>query len=100
MTGVFRVLNESQLEITELPVGKWTRDYKTFLEEMAQKNEIDDIAEYHTENRVHFVITSQKLQSATQEEILKKFKLQTSLADSNYVLFSPEGKITRYESET
>lgn len=35
VTGVCRLLSPTQLEITELPVGKWTRDYKTFLEEMA-----------------------------------------------------------------
>jgi DNA topoisomerase II len=58
VTGVCQRLSNTQLQITELPIGKWTRDYKTFLEELAQKEEIEDIAEHHTENRVHFVITS------------------------------------------
>lgn len=40
-------MDDDELEITELPIGKWTRDYKTFLEEMAQKDEIDEIREYH-----------------------------------------------------
>ena len=38
---------EDELEIVELQIGKWTRDYKTFLEEMAVKEEIDEIKEYH-----------------------------------------------------
>lgn len=28
VTGKFKVLSNTDLEITELPVGKWTRDYK------------------------------------------------------------------------
>ena len=46
-TGAWSVLSETELEITELPIGKWTRDYRTFLEELAQKDEIEDIREYH-----------------------------------------------------
>ena len=46
-TGAWRVLSETELEITELPIGKWTRDYRAVLEAMAVKDEIDDIREYH-----------------------------------------------------
>jgi DNA topoisomerase-2 len=35
VSGVYNVLSEDELEITELPIGKWTRDYKNFLEELA-----------------------------------------------------------------
>ena len=98
VNGCCRLLNHNQLEITELPVGKWTRDYKTFLEELAQKDEIDDITEYHTDNRVHFLITSSKLPTTT-EELIKKFKLSSSLATTNFVLFSHEGKIKKYADE-
>jgi DNA topoisomerase-2 len=49
--GCYQVLGDhltsDELEITELPVGKWTRDYKNFLEELAAKDEIDEIREYH-----------------------------------------------------
>ena len=72
------------LEITELPIGKWTRDYKNFLEELMQKEEIEDIREYHQENRVHFVLKVPKLLEIEQKEgIVKKFKLHTSLSASN-----------------
>ena len=45
--GIYNVISETELEITELPIGKWTRDYKNFLEELAAKDEIEDIKEYH-----------------------------------------------------
>ena len=35
VTGCYQIINDSLLRITELPIGKWTRDYKTFLEELA-----------------------------------------------------------------
>lgn len=76
MTGVYNILEDDELEITELPIGKWTRDYKNFLEELAMKDEIDEIREYHQENRVHFILKVPKLIEIERKEgIVKKFKL-------------------------
>ena len=47
VTGQYEIKDDNILEITELPIGKWTRDYKNFLEELALKEEISDIREYH-----------------------------------------------------
>jgi len=47
VTGIYNVNGEDELEITELPIGKWTRDYKTFLEELVLKEVVEDIREYH-----------------------------------------------------
>ena len=106
MRGVFKILGaeeeSDELEITELPISKWTRDYKNFLEELAAKDEIDEIREYHQENRVHFIIKVTKLQeikASAIDAIEKKFKLSSSLSANNYVLFNHEGKICRYNSE-
>ena len=49
------------LEITELPFKKWTRDYKTFLEELIQADEITDIKEHHRDDSVRFEIIVPKL---------------------------------------
>jgi DNA topoisomerase II len=103
--GVFKVLDDGEgdeLEITELPISKWTRDYKNFLEELATKDEIEEIREYHQENRVHFIIKVPKLQeikASGSDAIDKKFKLSSSISANNYVLFNHEGKICRYSSE-
>lgn len=56
VTGIYEIRSEDELEIKELPIGKWTRDYKNFLEDLAQKEVIDEIKEYHQENRVHFIL--------------------------------------------
>ena len=34
-SGSYEVTGNDRLEISELPIKKWTRDYKTFLEDMA-----------------------------------------------------------------
>ena len=39
----------------ELPIRKWTRDYKTFLEDLIQKDElVKDMREFHKDNTVDF----------------------------------------------
>ena len=100
VTGEYEVKSENELVITELPIGKWTRDYKTFLEDLAEKNEIDDIREYHQENRVHFELTVPNLEKLEEKnEILKKFRLQSSISSSNYVMFNSQQKIYKYATE-
>ena len=56
-TGKYDYQLPYKLVISELPIKKWTRDFKNFLEELAQKDEIDDIKEFHTDNTVKFVLT-------------------------------------------
>ena len=102
--GLFEMKNEENiLEITELPLGKWTRPYKSYLEELMTENPIiDDFREYHTTQNVLFQI---KLKEgaidklSTDLEIEKKFKLSTTFSNSNYVLFDKNGIIKRYENE-
>jgi len=36
VSGIISKTSDTVLEITELPVGKWTQDYKAFLEPMLQ----------------------------------------------------------------
>jgi len=89
-----------QLRIMELPVGKWTRDYKTFLEELAAKDDVEEIREYHEENRVGFLVSVPKLRhfEAQPGGILKKFKLTTTMSASNFVLFDQDRKLARRTS--
>ena len=49
VTGAYNVLSDTELEITELPIGKWTLDYKGMLEEMLAKDNavVTEIREYH-----------------------------------------------------
>lgn len=91
---------EETIHITELPIQKWTKDYKVFLEEMVtgDKAELEDVKEYHTNNRVHFIIKPNDFPRFSNDNLEKKLKLQTSLQITNMVLFDQHGKLKKYPS--
>ena len=135
--------NPKKVIITEIPIKKWTEDYKYFLQElmgieiMSRNNEennkkkgkgngrkksqdksnneeeekqkkkkkeiiVEDIRENHTYNRVCFEVTlldeyAKKFKQ--DDELFKKtFNLTSNINIKNMVLFSPEGKLKKYNS--
>merc|ERR1711988_1216491 len=95
--GLIQKKDEKTLEITEIPVRKWTQDYKEFLESMMpgeKKSEesaghmIEDFREYHTENTVHFVVnmTADKMKEAEKLGLDKVFKVKSSVSTQNMML--------------
>jgi len=99
ITGNYQVIGSDTLIISELPLRKWTRDYKTALEHMAQVEDpaIDDIKEFHKDNSVHFRLKIPSLR--TIDDIPKKFNLTSNLSCRNYVLFDSQGRIRKYSNE-
>ena len=133
--------NNRKVIITEIPIKKWTEDYKYFLQELMgieiisrnndegksknnkkgrnkskdknsdeedklkkKKKEIiiEDLRENHTYNRVCFEVTlleeyAKKFRD-DEELFIKTFNLQSSINIKNMVLFSPEGKLKKYNS--
>ena len=122
--------------ITEIPIKKWTEDYKYFLQELmgieilSRENDndkskkkgkkkrgeseeedkkkkkkeiiIEDLRENHTYNRVCFEVTlleeyAKKFKD-NEELFLKTFNLTSSINIKNMVLFSPEGKLKKYDT--
>jgi DNA topoisomerase II len=104
--------DDNTVEISELPIRNWTRDYKTFLEKNHVDNKdanpnselaIEDIKEYHTENYIQFRIRLtedcfKKVSNMNNEEKVKLFKLSTSISISNMVLFDSSNKIRKYQN--
>ena len=102
VTGVWRKLDRHTLQITELPIRRWTRDYKTMLEDMMMKGEIEDLKEFHKDNTVDFIIKLKDDITSLEREpngIEKRFRLTTSLSANNMVLFDKDQKIKKYPSE-
>eukprot|EP00960_Hanusia_phi_P003893 114767-Hanusia_phi.AAC.1 len=106
MVGRWEKVDETTLVVTELPVGKWTQQYKEFLESLMDteggKKEpfIKGYREYHTDTTVHFEVTmtEKRMEEAEELGIAKKFQLTRSLAISNMHLFNADGQIQRYDS--
>jgi DNA topoisomerase-2 len=111
--GKIERINDSTLSISELPVGKWTQDYKVFLEKMClpaetkvkgkeAAAELKDMTEHHTETTVSFTVTAEKKDidswQSEKEGLCGKFKLKGTFNETNMVLFDTELRLQKYES--
>lgn len=95
------------LDISELPIKRWTSDYKEFLQGMLPGSDkrtkiaIQDVREYHTENKVLFSLRMDPsaIKAAKADQgIQENMKLRTNISENNMVLFDREGKIKRYKN--
>ncbi|KIM47986.1 hypothetical protein M413DRAFT_22556 [Hebeloma cylindrosporum] len=105
--GVVKKLNDTTVEITELPIHKWTQNYKTELEQMIagdkekeKEGVIKDYKEHHDNLNVHFIVTmsAKDLEKAEAQGLLEFFKLTSKINTSNMICFDFEGKIKKYDS--
>ncbi|KAL9175513.1 hypothetical protein ABFS82_02G117600 [Erythranthe guttata] len=106
VTGIIEEVDETTLTITELPIRRWTQDYKEFLESISAENDKskDPFIEGCRDNSggeiIHFAVylSETNLLVAKQEGLLKKFKLTTTMSTSNMHLFDSKGVIKKYDS--
>ncbi|GLB36598.1 putative control of topological states of DNA by transient breakage and subsequent rejoining of DNA strands [Lyophyllum shimeji] len=105
ITGCVRKLNDTSVEITELPIHTWTEKYKEFLDsliagEKGNDGPVKDYKEYHDNTNVHFIVTmsAKDLEKAEQQGLVEFFKLTNKISTSNMICFDFEGKIHRYET--
>ena len=103
ISGMYRKISSTVLEVTELPIRSWTQSYKEMLESMLKGDGklagfIQDYKEYHTDNLVHFKVymSAENMSIAEAEGFDKKFKLSSTLSTGNMVGFSSEGRIKKY----
>ena len=104
--GCFKKLTSTKVEITELPVGTWTEDFKMLLEEMVDK----DLKCYEsqcTDKKVLFTLqfmssdvldTYMTIASNGYTKLENDFKLVSSknLGTTNMYLYNHKGQITKY----
>ncbi|XP_042007097.1 DNA topoisomerase 2-like isoform X1 [Salvia splendens] len=104
--GNIEEVDENTLRITELPIRKWTQDYKEFLESVSADNDkstdpfIKEFCDNSGGEIVHFSVcmSEEKLPAVKQEGLLKKLKLSTSISTSNMHLFDSRGVIKKYDT--
>jgi len=110
VSGIATKVDDKTIEITELPVRKWTQDFKEMIEEMtsggkdgktdASASVIKDYEEHHTDTTVHFKLHMKDsgMKAAEAEGFEKFFKLTSTITTSNMVCFDLQGKIKKYAS--
>jgi DNA topoisomerase-2 len=80
---------DKKVIITELPLRKWTDDYKKWLIDGEFK-----FNEYHTDKSVHFEIR----EDLEVPDLISHFKLENSFSLTNMTLFDIHGNIKQYKS--
>jgi len=99
VTGTASRAGPLSVDVTELPVGRWTSSYKARLEKMQGAGRIDSFVEHHTEHQVHFSCHLGEGSMAEAEgDLIAYFGLKSDVTTSNMVLFGADG-LRRYDSE-
>lgn len=102
--------DDRAVRISELPIRKWTQDYKeSVLEPMLQAGDkegqaealaLSEVREHHTDTTVAFTLrfsTPEAAAAARATGLHKSLKLSSSVSTSNMTLFDPHGRIKKYE---
>lgn len=101
--GVYRWVDDATVEITELPIGTWTEDYKDFLENMITNNlnNLKYIENHYTSKNVKFILhfsTNVRQNIESNFDVLFKLQSSKNLSINNIHLFNKDGVIQKYES--
>ena len=108
--GMYEKVDKSSITITELPVGTWTDDYKTFLEKEIEnpKKIIKEYTDMSTDKTISFTVkfhtgALEKLETTTTADanvnaIEKFMRLASSHSTSNMYLFDADEKLKKYET--
>lgn len=105
--GNVSVVEDTKIEITELPIGTWTQAYKeNVLEPLLSGNEkvkpiITDYKEHHTHTTVRFVISfaNGEFDRLEREDggFHRVFKLTSSISTNSMHAFDRDGCLKRYD---
>jgi len=96
-TGKIEKVSPSCVHISELPVGKWTTDYKKHLTKLRDMNVIRSFEENHTTSSVSFNVTMRPSElDRIKNDLETQFKLTTKFGITNMHCFDQDGKIIKY----
>ncbi|KAJ4485455.1 DNA topoisomerase II [Lentinula aciculospora] len=102
--GIVTKIDDTTVEITELPIHKWTQNFKAELETMmvGEKGEgsVKNYQEHHANENVHFIVQmdARELTKAEEKGLPEYFKLVSRISTSNMICFDLDGKIRKYDS--
>jgi len=103
--GIYKWIDNETVEITELPIGTWTEDYKEFLENMITNNlnNLKYIENHYTSKNVKFILHfNQNVRETLEDKFEQLFKMSSSknLSINNIHLFNKNGAIQKYDNTT
>ncbi|KAF9935286.1 DNA topoisomerase 2 [Linnemannia zychae] len=103
--GSYQELDDTTIQITELPIKTWTTPYKEQLDAWIAGTDkspswIKDYRDDGTLSRIDLTInlTEENMRKARHEGLESKLKLTSTVTTSNMVCFDPQGRIKKYNS--
>ena len=90
--GRFEVMKNGDIEITELPISRWTNGYVLYIRDCIENGALKGIREKHTTTSVNMILQGVRSLTDKQLRITKSFGL------SNMVAISKTNKPTRYDT--
>ena len=112
--GLYEVVSDTTIRVTELPVGTWTEDFKRYLDGLMESDGktkkacVRDVRDMSTDSRVDFTVTLStpraraldkahaKVSGCDCTGVEKLFKLVTVKSTSNMNLFSAGETLKKY----
>ena len=101
--GIYNKISATDVLITELPVGMWTDDYKSYLEtliETKKKTVIRDYEDNSTDKDVNIIVKFAKgyLETKTSIDLEKLLKMSVIKTTHNMHLFNVKEQLKRYNT--
>lgn len=104
--GIITQINDTTLEITELPPKMWTMSMRDFLlaalrdkKDKTEKGWVEDFTEDHGTG-IKFVVTltREEMQKSLKEGLHNRFRLTSQINLGNMMAFDAQNRIKKYES--
>jgi len=100
--GVWTWIDDQTMEISELPIGTWTENYKDFLMEMVANNSptLKNFENHYTDTHVKFIL---KFYPGVRRAVELNFETEFNMVSSknlnlnNIHLYSEEGAVQKYK---
>jgi DNA topoisomerase-2 len=109
--GRWRLLDYRTIQITELPVGTWTVDYKNYLESLMESNGknalVKEVVDLSTDANVDLTVrfVGNELQKLITKKwdygcsmLEKKLRLYTTKSETNMYLFDKNQRLKKYNT--
>jgi DNA topoisomerase-2 len=99
--GKVEIIDETTVEIVELPVGMWIENFKEYLDSLLDSKLIENVIindddASKTENDVCFQVSF--YEPIGDKDLIKFFKLEKNINGTNMVAFDENRVIQKYES--
>jgi DNA gyrase/topoisomerase IV subunit B len=100
--GIYRWVDDQTIEVTELPLGTWTDDYKDMLTSMITNGSIylKDFESHYTAKTVRFLLKLHpNVRESLEKNVETEFKLVSTknLSLNNIHLYSAQGAVQRFK---